>query len=235
MSGPTTAGCGSRATTARSGPRSDGPAAKWVSRVVASGHDLGTAYVTLTGYRENDYRPYIFKSVDFGETWKPIAAGFPDEQVNVIREDPAAPRPLHRDRPGRRLLSNNGGTSWFSLCANLPPAAVHDIAIQARERELVIATHGRSVFKIDLVPIQEFSERSPPRRFTCSRSGRPAAAVARLRRRLGAGDPASGRVHVLPQDAGPVSLRIFDDKGRSSWSVGSRAGRGSTSSTGIWW
>ena len=83
----------------------------------------------------------------------------PDEQVNVIREDPRNADTLYIGTDqGGVYVSKTGGTAWISLSANLPPAAVHDIAIHARERELVIGTHGRSVFKVDLVPVQDFSD-----------------------------------------------------------------------------
>ena len=74
---------------------------KWVSRVEASAHAAGGIYVSLTGYREDDFRTYLFKSADFGKTWLPIASNLPSEQVNVIRRPPKGGRSLRRDRPGR--------------------------------------------------------------------------------------------------------------------------------------
>ncbi len=188
---------------------------KWISRVVASGHAAGTAYVTLTGYRENDYRPYVFKTADVGETWQPIAAGLPDEQVNVIREDPRSADTLYIGTDqGGVYVSKTGGTSWISLSANLPPAAVHDIAIHARDRELVIGTHGRSVFKVDLVPVQDFSAAvaaesihlfpSRPAMLPQSRDYGGDWALETRR-------PAAFTYFL--KSAGSVSLRIVDDKG----------------------
>ncbi|MFQ6037080.1 MAG: WD40/YVTN/BNR-like repeat-containing protein, partial [Candidatus Aminicenantales bacterium] len=131
---------------------------KWVSRVVASAHSMETVYVTLTGYREDDFQTYVYASDDLGKTWKSIAANLPAEQVNVLREDPAHQGMLYLGTDqGGVYVSRDGGASWVSLCADLPTTPVHDIAIQSREREMVIATHGRSLFKIDLIPIQEFT------------------------------------------------------------------------------
>jgi photosystem II stability/assembly factor-like uncharacterized protein len=188
---------------------------KWISRVVASGHDLGTAYVTLTGYRENDYRPYVFKTSDFGATWESLAAGLPEEQVNVLREDPGDSRTLYLGTDqGGVFATKTGGKSWLSLCADLPPAAVHDLAVQARERELVIATHGRSVYKLDLAPVQDFSEEIAARPVHIF-AIRPA--VLPQARDYGGDWALETRIpaviHYALKKAGPVTLRVLDEKG----------------------
>lgn len=188
---------------------------KWVSRVVASTHAPGVAYVTLTGYRENDYAPYIFRTADFGATWQPITAGLPDEQVNVIREDPTHDALLYIGTDqGSVWVSRDRGATWQSMRANLPPAAVHDIAIHAREREMVIATHGRSMFKVDLVPVQEYSDTvaAEPMHLFPSRP-----AVLPQSRDYG-GDWAletrqPAAITYALKTAGPVLVRITDGKG----------------------
>ena len=126
---------------------------KWVSRVVASEHQQGRAYLTFTGYREDDFRTYVFASEDFGNTWTSIKANLPDEAVNVIREDPRNPDVLYLGTDLGVYVSVDRGRTWHSLCAGLPTAAVHDIAVHRRETELVIGTHGRSVFLLDVGPI----------------------------------------------------------------------------------
>lgn len=131
---------------------------KWVSRVVASAHHLETVYLTLTGYREDDFQTYVYASKDFGKTWTSIAGNLPAEQVNVIREDQGYPNLLYLGTDqGGVYVSRDSGSSWQSLSADLPTAPVHDIAVQSRWREMVIATHGRSVFKLDIAPVQEFT------------------------------------------------------------------------------
>jgi hypothetical protein len=112
-------------------------------------------------------------------------------------------------------VSKNGGTSWISLCANLPPAAVHDIAIQARDRELVIATHGRSIFKVDLVPVQDFTDAiaaEPIHLFPARPAVLPQARDYGGDWALETRRPAAFTYFL--KSAGPVSLRIFDDKGK---------------------
>jgi len=131
---------------------------KWISRVEASAHELGGVYVALTGYREDDFATYLFKSKDYGKAWRPIVSNLPSEQVNVIREDPRKAGVLYVGTDqGGVYASFDDGAAWTSLCADLPTTAVHDIAVQGRERELVIATHGRSIFKLDLSPVLDFT------------------------------------------------------------------------------
>jgi len=178
---------------------------------------LGTAYVTLTGYRENEYRPYIFKTADFGTTWEPMVTGLPEEQVNVIREDPRSGQTLYIGTDqGGVYVTKNGGKSWLSLCADLPPAAVHDIAVQGRARELVIATHGRSVFKLDLAPVQDFSDEIAGKEvhlFAVRPAVLPQARDYGGDWALETRQPAA--FHYYLKNAGRVSLRILDDKGKA--------------------
>jgi hypothetical protein len=127
--------------------------AKWVSRVIASQHDLGTVYVTLTGYREDDFEKYVYMSNDFGKTWKSIAGNLPSEGINVIREDPRDKNILYVGTELGVYVTLDRGQTWHSLCNHLPTTPVHDLVIHPREHELVIATHGRSFFILDVKPI----------------------------------------------------------------------------------
>ena len=132
---------------------------KWVSRVEASMFDEGTVYVTLTGYRENDFSTYVYMSTDHGENWVSIAGNLPDEPVNVIRQDPRDCNILYVGTDsGGVYVTLDAGKKWHSLCSDLPTVAVHDMAVHPREHELVIGTHGRSVFVMDVKSIQNRSE-----------------------------------------------------------------------------
>lgn len=131
---------------------------KWVSRVVASAHHEGIVYLTMTGYRDDDFTTYVFKSNDYGKTWVSLKANLPDEPVNVIREDPHNPNVLYIGTDLGVYVSINGGKSWYSLRANLPTLPVHDLKIQSVENDIVIGTHGRSVYVMDVEPIQELTE-----------------------------------------------------------------------------
>lgn len=133
----------------------DGLPSKWASRVVASRHELGTVYVSLTGYREDDFERYLYMSIDFGKTWKSIAANLPSESINVVREDPQNKNILYVGTELGVYVSLNRGDNWHSLCNHLPTTPVHDLVIHPRENEMVIGTHGRSCFVLDVKPIQQ--------------------------------------------------------------------------------
>ncbi|MEM1070121.1 MAG: hypothetical protein AAGI63_14560, partial [Planctomycetota bacterium] len=122
---------------------------RWVSHVEASRHDVGTIYVSHTGYREDDFSTYVHRSTDHGETWIDIANDLPDASVNVIREDSRNGQVLFVGTDLGVYVSTNQGHSWQSLCASLPTTSVHDLALHPIEQKLVIATHGRSMFALD--------------------------------------------------------------------------------------
>ena len=119
---------------------------KWISRVIASQHVKPRVYLSHTGFREDDFERYLFASEDFGRTWRSIGANLPAEPVNVIREDPADPQILYVGTDLGVYVSTDRGKRWHSLCKNLPTTPVHDLVIHPREREIIIGTHGRSVF-----------------------------------------------------------------------------------------
>lgn len=123
---------------------------KWVSRVIASEHEPGRAYVSFTGFREDDFEAYLYASDDFGESWTSIRGNLSSESVNVIREDPRDADVLYVGTDlGVWVTLDRGGT-WHSLSANLPTTPVHDLRVHPRDDELVIGTHGRSVFVLEL-------------------------------------------------------------------------------------
>jgi photosystem II stability/assembly factor-like uncharacterized protein len=129
---------------------------KWVTRVIASKFHEGTVYVSLTGYREDNFSTYIYMSADFGRTWTSIVSNLPSEPVNVIREDPKKENILYIGTDLGIYASLDKGKSWHSLCLNLPTTPVYDLVVHPRDRELVAGTHGRSIYVMDIKPIQDF-------------------------------------------------------------------------------
>jgi photosystem II stability/assembly factor-like uncharacterized protein len=132
----------------------DGLPPKWVSRVIASQHELGTVYASLTGYREDDFANYVYVSTDFGNTWNSIAGNLPSEGINVIREDPRDKNTLYVGTELGVYITLDSGQTWHSLCNHLPTTPVHDLVVHPRDLDLVIATHGRSCFVLDVKPIK---------------------------------------------------------------------------------
>ena len=135
----------------------DGLPERWVTRLVASRHDEATVYASLTGYRYDDFAAYVFASSDFGATWEPILGNLPAEPVNVIAEDPENPDILYVGTDTGVYASLDRGATWHPLCANLPTTPVYDLVVHPRDAELVIGTHGRSIFVLDVSPIRELA------------------------------------------------------------------------------
>ncbi|MEM6377021.1 MAG: hypothetical protein AAF705_02335, partial [Bacteroidota bacterium] len=129
----------------------------WVSRVLASSHHPGKAYVTYTGYRRDDFRPFIYVTEDHGKTWKSLANGLPNYPINVIVEDPVNPNLLFIGNENGVYASIDAGKTWNEFKLDMPSNPVHDIKIHPREHDLVVATHGRGIFITNIRPLQEWS------------------------------------------------------------------------------
>ena len=134
------------------------PKDRWVSRVEASSHALERAYVTLNGYRDDDIRAYVYRTDDLGKTFRDISKGLPSEAVNVIREDPLMENILYVGTDRGVYVSTDRGDSWSALQGGLPNVPVHDLVVHPRERELVAGTHGRSIWIVDVLPLQDLVE-----------------------------------------------------------------------------
>jgi photosystem II stability/assembly factor-like uncharacterized protein len=136
------------------------PAAKgeWISRVEAGHKDPAVAYLAVDAHRSGSFAPLAFRTADRGKTWVSIAGNLPgDHPVKVVREDPVNPNVLYAGTEFALFLSVDQGKRWTKFGA-LPTVAVDDILVHPKERDLVIATHGRSLYVIDdLTPIQELT------------------------------------------------------------------------------
>jgi photosystem II stability/assembly factor-like uncharacterized protein len=127
---------------------------KWVSRLVASKFDDATVYLAERGREDDDFATYLWKSTDFGKTWKSIAAGIPAGPMNVIREDPSTPSVLYAANDFGVYVSTNGGQKWDVLGGNLPSVEVSDLQIQPRDNLIVISTYGRGMWVMDAVKVR---------------------------------------------------------------------------------
>ena len=137
----------------------DLPKDLWVSRVVASSHKKGRVYATLNGYRNDDFRPYVYVSEDNGAHWKSITSNLPAAPVNVIIEDPMHQAFLYVGTDRGVYASMDGGQRWQAFHHGLPTVAVHDLKIQKREQHLLVGTHGRSIYQADLSPLHQRDSR----------------------------------------------------------------------------
>ena len=120
-----------------------------VSRVEASHFDAGTCYVAFDGHRTDDHKPYVFVTKDFGETFAAISDGLPVGNVNVIREDPKNRNLLYLGTEYAFYVSLDAGKSWKRFMTGLPTVRIDDILVHPRDNDLIVGTHGRSIWIID--------------------------------------------------------------------------------------
>lgn len=125
------------------------PANTWVPHVRASRFDAGAAFVVLDDHRRSNWTPYVFTTADFGQTWTSLATGNLWGYCLAIEQDTVDPKLLFLGTEFGLWVSQDGGTSWWQLRHGLPTVSVMDLALHPREHDLVIATHGRSLYVLD--------------------------------------------------------------------------------------
>ena len=129
------------------------PKKQWIASVLASKHDEATVYVAQQGRYDEDFAPRIYKSTDYGKSFRSIAGNIPGGPINMIREDPVSPNVLYAANDFGVYVTTNGGQKWEVLGGNLPSVNVMDFIVHPRDRMLVIGTHGRGVWAIDVSKI----------------------------------------------------------------------------------
>jgi len=122
----------------------------WVSRVEASKHEKGRAFVSFDNHRLDDNKPYVFMTNDYGKSWTNISSNLPiDYSVYVIKEDPIDENLLFVGTEKSVYFTINRGETWEKLGSKLPSVAIHDLVIHPRDGDLVAGTHGRSIWILD--------------------------------------------------------------------------------------
>lgn len=135
------------------------PHGLWVSRVEASNFDSNRAYVAIDGHRSDDFHPYLYATDDGGKTWRSIASDLPvNHPIKGFREDPVNQNLLFVGTEFGIFMSRDRGEHWVSIKENLPTVSVDDIEIHPREHDLIIGTHGRSIYIIDdISPLEQLT------------------------------------------------------------------------------
>ena len=133
------------------------PYGKWISQIEASAFAEGRVYMTQNGKRDDDFAAYIWKSEDYGQTWTDLKANIPCGPVNVIKEDHQNENILYVGTDFGVYVSLNKGESWESMPGKLPTTYVHDLVIHPRDDFVVIATHGRGVWALDVRFVREIA------------------------------------------------------------------------------
>jgi photosystem II stability/assembly factor-like uncharacterized protein len=199
-----------------------------VSHIEPSRTGPNVAYVAFDRHMLDDFRPYIFKTTDRGRSWTNISANLPAKAyVQIIREDPKNTNLLYAGTEIGLFASYNGGKQWIPLnLKNLPNVSVHDIVIHPRENDLILGTHGRSIWIFDdATPIQQLTQEILDRDLHVF-SVRPGLRFASRFTRYGIGDkqftgpnPPSGALITYylkekPDDKTPLKVEVFDREGK---------------------
>jgi photosystem II stability/assembly factor-like uncharacterized protein len=128
----------------------------WISSIQPSYVDKGSSYVTGLRYMWDDFHPYVYETTDYGVHWTTLTSGLPaSEYVFAVRQDPREPRLLFAGTRSTVYASIDGGVQWLPLTLDLPGAQVRDLAIDAREGEVVAGTHGRAFWILDNLALLE--------------------------------------------------------------------------------
>ncbi len=204
------------------------PSDRWVSRVEASNHVESRVYATLNGYRSDEFESYVYVSEDYGQNWSRIGLDLPKEPVNVIIEDPSNEDLLYVGTDHGLYITMDRGQHFQGLSAGLPAAPVHDLKIQTREQDLIVGTHGRSIYRIDLEEIHSIAGKAGQSQLHVF-----ALDVPRYREGWGTKrtiysdfSVPTVDVNVFANEAGDVTMSMVDESGRvmKEWTTSLVAG-----------
>lgn len=188
------------------------PQNKWVSCVTPSSLNEGTVFVSLNGYREDDFKTYVFMSTDYGTTWTSIKGNLPDAVTNVVIQDPVNANLLYCGLDNGTYVSLDKGKNWQFFNGMLNVSS-YDMIVHPRDNELVVGTHGRSVYIADVKPLQSLKNVDKPVqvfsveniRFS-DRWGEKQASWAK------AFEPLASVLYYVGKDASQITVEIYDEK-----------------------
>lgn len=135
--------------------RSTGLPDAYVRSITPSKYNPTRVYLALSGINYDDFNTYLYKSEDQGKTWESLASNLPGEVAYVIKEDPVFENILYAGLYRAVYISTDRGKSWSQLGQGFPPAAVSDIEVEPRSSDLIVSTHGRGIYKVNLKPLYE--------------------------------------------------------------------------------
>ncbi|MEK6282820.1 MAG: glycosyl hydrolase [Acidobacteriota bacterium] len=208
-----------------------------INSIEASPNDAATAYLAATMYKWDDNKPYLYKTNDYGKSWKKITSGIPNTAfTRVIREDPGKRGLLYAGTETGLYVSFDDGANWQPMQFNLPVVPITDLAVHKREQDLVASTQGRSFWVFDDLPlVQQLMEAGganaarqnklfrPENPYRMQGGGFPLPATATIGR-----NPPSGAVVYYSLKSKPttdVVLEFLDSSGKSIQKFTARAPR----------
>jgi photosystem II stability/assembly factor-like uncharacterized protein len=203
-----------------------------INSIDASPFEEGTAYVAATMYRSDDFRPFLYKTSDYGKSWLKITKGIPETTfTRVIREDPGKRGLLYAGTETGMYISFDDGANWQSLQLNLPVVPISDLVIQKRERNLVAATQGRAFWILDdLAVLHQLADAArnkdtylfqPAATYRTQGGGFRLPATATV----GANPPNGAVIYYYLKDkpSSQISLELVDSSGKTIKKFTSRA------------
>jgi photosystem II stability/assembly factor-like uncharacterized protein len=210
------------------------PGPRWVSTIEASRFADGRAYVAFDAHRSDDDHPYLFVTEDYGQTWKNSSANLPVGSTRCLREDVKNAELLFCGTEFACFVSVDRGKSWQKLNNNLPTVAIHELAIHPTAGEMVAATHGRSLWVLDIAPLRQMTAnvlKSPAHLYEPMpaifwriepNKGSP---FGNGSRRFYGENPVRGAVlyYSLGQKAGKVDLKLVDIAGKTVRQLGTKS------------
>ena len=192
----------------------------YVATIEASRFVEGRAYVAFDAHRSDNDDPWLFVTEDFGQSWKPLRANLPTGSTRCLREDITNQNLLFCGTEFAIFASVNRGDSWTKLNNNLPTVAVHEIAVHPTAGEIVAATHGRSLWILDVAALRQITAatiKDKPALYqpnTFERFAQLPSTGRTNRRFAGTNPPTSAQIYFsLPKKAEKVSLRVIDVEG----------------------
>ncbi len=188
----------------------------YINAIEVSPHDPATAYLAVHGHKLNDFSPYIYKTSDYGKSWKRLDKGLPANTfVRVVREDPSRRGLLYAGTEAGMFVSYDDGANWRSLQLNLPPVPITDLKI--RQDSLVVATQGRSYWVLDDLFVVRQAEQVESDKLRVFQPGTVTMlqGTGRADNFEGSNPPNSLPVYYqLPKDADSVKIEILDSAGK---------------------
>jgi photosystem II stability/assembly factor-like uncharacterized protein len=202
------------------------PGPRWVSTIEASKWVEGRCYVVFDAHRSNDDAPYVFVTEDFGQSWKSLSANLPTGSTRVLREDIANPNLLYLGTEFACYASINRGGAWTKLSGStgLPTVAVHEFAQPTTANDLVVATHGRSLWVLDVTPLRQMTVEVAKGKTTLMtpspailwRAGQAAPFSQSARAYYGQNPPRGAQIdYVIGQKAQKAAIKVLDVAGRT--------------------
>ncbi|SIT93695.1 VPS10 domain-containing protein [Pontibacter indicus] len=192
------------------------PQNMWVSTVVASNHSENRIYTSLNGYRWDDFTPYLYVSEDNGKKWERLGTNLPAEAINVVKEDPKNPNLLYVGTDHGLYISLDKGKSFMQMRNGMPAVAVHDLVVHPRENDLVVGTHGRSIYIANVEQLQQLTPEIQNQKLHLF-AFNPVQYSPRWGQKWGAwGEPMESTLDIpfYTAQAGTTTIRIKTDKGQ---------------------